>query len=265
LSPNAARISIRLWWCGTVGDFAVNIARYFEDMEINKSPKEPMHYSLWRALVNIAAQDKSENIPPNIAGEMMSAIIGGTAFPDSVLQAAIRRIKSDKDYRVKPVRAALIKACIRRLCRDKRYTNFNYKELGMSLNENLSSIGYQLGRLFAAFEKVQDDAFSGNINATIRERYYSSASTSPATVFPILLRMKHHHIAKIENKGYRIRHERRISEIMSRIDITETNGFPAHLNIYEQGNFAIGYYHQMQDFYTKKENKTETDVETVTE
>jgi len=265
LSPNAARISIRLWRCVTIGEFAVNIARYFNDMSIIKPPNEPEHYSLWRVLVNIAAQDKTENIPPNIAGDMMAAIIDGAPFPCSVLMAALRRIKSDLGY-VKPVRAALIKAYLNRFCRDennKRYLNHNNKELGMSLDVNLPVVSYHLGRLFAALEKIQQEGL-GDTNATIRERYYSAASTSPTTVFPILMRMKQHHIAKIESKGRQVNFEKLLSEIMSKINVSESVAFPAHLDINAQGYFAIGYYHQMQDFYTKRDTKTVPENDTVT-
>lgn len=266
LSPNAARISIRLWRCETVGSFALNIARYFKDMSIIKPPNEPEHYSLWRVLVNIAVQDKSENIPPNIAGEMMASIIDGTPFPVGVLMAALRRIKSDKDYGVKPVRAALIKAYLNRLCKkdNASYLNPNNKELGMSLDVTMPVVGYQLGRLFAALEKIQQEGL-GDTNTTIRERYYSAASTSPTTVFPILMRMKQHHIAKIEKKGRQINFEKLLTEIMSRIDVSKYEAFPGHLDINAQGYFAIGYYHQMQDFYTKHDTKTAPETEAVTE
>jgi len=253
LSPNAARISIRIWRCETVGKFAKNIARYFSDMSIIKHSKEPEHYSLWRVLVNVAAQDKSENIPPNIAGEMMAAILDGTPFPVTVLHAALRRIKSDTEYRVKPVRAALIKAYINRYYR--YHSKLNHKELEMSLDKTQSSPSYHLGRLFAALEKIQKEAL-GDTNTTIRERYYSAASSSPATVFPVLMRLKNHHLAKIESKGRVVNLEKLLSEIIGHID--GAAGFPAHLNINDQGYFAIGYYHQMQDFYTKNETETVT-------
>ncbi|GBU21270.1 CRISPR-associated protein Cas8c/Csd1 [Fibrobacteres bacterium R8-0-B4] len=258
LSPNAARISIRLWRRETVGSFALNIARYFKDMSIIKHSNEPEYYSLWRVLVNIAIQDKSENIPPNIAGDMMTAIIAGTPFPASVLMAAIRRIKSDQG-RVKPVRAALIKACLNR-----SRLNINNKELGMSLDVTLPVVGYQLGRLFAALEKIQQEGL-GDTNTAIRERYYGAASTSPATVFPILMRMKQHHIAKIERKGRRVNLEKLFAEIISRIKVNALVAFPRHLDINAQGYFAIGYYHQMQDFYIKHDTKTAPETEAVTE
>jgi len=245
LSPNAARISVRFWHVGTISLFASRIRQHFEDFMITKPSQEQEYYSLWRILVNIASQDKSENIPPNLAGEFMRAILEGSLYPATLLQAALRRIRSDTQYRVKPVRAALIKAYLNRYY--KFYPNQDVKEVGFELDLNQPSIGYQLGRLFATLEKIQEEANPG-LNATIRERYYGAACAMPVTVFPILTRLKNHHLAKIENKGRVINFERLLGEIMSHL-----SDFPTHLDLHEQGRFAIGYYHQRQDFYKKKE------------
>ena len=117
----------------------------------------------------------------------------------------------------------------------------------MSLDTEQPSIGYQLGRLFATLEKVQEEANPG-LNSTIRERYYSAACSSPVTVFSTLMRLKNHHLAKMENKGRVVNFERLIGEIVGRLDT-----FPSHLDLLEQGKFAIGYYHQRQDFFKGKE------------
>ncbi|MDR0878305.1 MAG: type I-C CRISPR-associated protein Cas8c/Csd1, partial [Treponema sp.] len=241
LAPNAARISIRFWRQGTVGEFANHICQHFEDLKIVKPKNEPEYYSIWRLLVNTAVQDKSDNIPPNIAGDFMCSIIDGTPYPATLLQAVLRRIRSDTENRVKPVRAALIKA----------YLNRYYKkeEIKVALDTEQSSIGYQLGRLFAVLEKIQEEANPG-LNATIRERYYGAACGAPVTVFPTLMRLKNHHIAKLENKGRGVNLEKIISEIMGHFD-----DFPPHLTLHEQGKFAIGYYHQRQDFFTSKNEK----------
>ncbi|MCX8013784.1 MAG: type I-C CRISPR-associated protein Cas8c/Csd1 [Rectinema sp.] len=249
LSPNAKRIAIRFWEVGTVSDFAVKIRQHFEDMRIIKPPSEPQYYSIWRILVNIAIQDKSENIPPNIAGEFMRSILDGTPYPATLLQAALRRIHSDTENRVKPVRAALIKAYLNRYLR--AHPDHANKEVQMSLDTEQPSIGYQLGRLFAVLEKIQEEASPG-INATIRDRYYGAACTSPLTVFGTLMRLKNHHLAKLDNKGRIVNFERLVGEIMSHFD-----DFPPHLDLHEQGRFAIGYYHQRQDFFTKKNENSE--------
>jgi CRISPR-associated protein Csd1 len=246
LAPNAARVAIRFWQVGTISEFALKIMQYFEDFAITKPPMEPEYYSVWRILVNIATQDKSENIPPNLAGDFMRSILEGTPYPATLLQAALRRIRSDTEYRVKPIRAALIKAYLNRYHRF--YPNPNYKEVKEKLDTKQASIGYLLGRLFAALEKIQEEANPG-INATIRERFYGSACATPVTVYANLLRLKNHHLAKLENKGRVIYFEKLLGEIMENV-----KDFPAHLNLHEQGLFAIGYYHQRQAFFTVKHN-----------
>ena len=128
--------------------------------KIIKPPSEPEFYSIWQVLVNIAVQNKSANIPPNLAGEFMRSILDGTPYPNTLFQAALRRIKSDAEYRVKPVRAALIKAYLSRYYRF--YPNQKYKEVGIELDINQPSTGYQLGRLFAVLEKIQEEANPGD-------------------------------------------------------------------------------------------------------
>jgi CRISPR-associated protein Csd1 len=243
LAPNAARIAIRFWQVAKIAEFASRIRQYFSDFAITKPPGEPEYYSIWRILVNIATQDKSENIPPNVAGDFMRSILSGTPYPASLMQAVLRRIRSDTKNRVKPVRAALIKAYLNRYHRF--YPNIKYKEVAMELDVHQTSIGYQLGRLFAVLEKIQEEANPG-INATIRERFYGSACSTPVTVFANLMRLKNHHLAKLENQGRAVNFERLLGEIISNV-----RDFPAHLNMHEQGLFAIGYYHQRQSFFTK--------------
>lgn len=246
LAPNAARISIRFWQVGTVAEFAERIVKYFDEFAIVKPPKEPEYYSIWRILVNIATQDKSENIPPNIAGDFMRAILEGTPYPATLLQACLRRIHSDTENRVKPVRAALIKAYLNRF-----YANSNNKGVKKELDKNNPSTGFQLGRLFAVLEKIQEEANPG-INATIRERFYGAACATPVSVFPNLLRLKNHHLAKMDNRGRVINFEQLLGEIM-----THLTDFPGHLDLHEQGLFAIGYYQQRQDFFTSKKDTAE--------
>ncbi|WP_138494384.1 type I-C CRISPR-associated protein Cas8c/Csd1 [Paenibacillus pinistramenti] len=258
LSPNMARISIRLWQVATVSEFASRIREYFDDFAIIKPAGEPNYYSIWRILVNIAVQDKSENIPPNVAGEFMRSILEGTPYPQTLLQAALRRIRSDTEYRVKPVRAAVIKAYLNRYLRF--YPNQSYKEVGQALDDHQTSIGYHLGSLFAVLEKIQEEANPG-LNTTIRERFYGAASTTPVTVFPNLMRLKNHHLTKLDRKGRVINFEKLLAEIVGKF-----NKFPAHLNLLEQGLFAIGYYHQRQDLFTsrKSEELPSSEIKTIT-
>lgn len=246
LAPNAARISVRFWQIGTISEFAARIKHYFEDFSIVKPPREPEYYSIWRILVNIATQDKNENIPPNLAGDFMRSVLNGTPYPATLLQAVLRRIRSDTKNRVKPIRAALIKAYLNRYHRFNQ--NINQREVSVELDTSQPSVGYQLGRLFATLEKIQEEA-NPRINTTIRERFYGAACATPVTVFTNLLRLKNHHLAKTKNRGRVVYFERLLGEIMSNL-----KDFPAHLDLHEQGRFAIGYYHQRQKFFAKKED-----------
>jgi CRISPR-associated protein Csd1 len=120
----------------------------------------------------------------------------------------------------------------------------------MALDPNNLNSGYRVGRLFAVLEKIQEEASPG-LNATIRDRFYGAASSNPVAVFPQLLKLKNHHVAKLENPGRRIYFEKLISEIVG-----ELKELPAHLALAQQAEFAVGYYHQRQDFFTSKKSET---------
>ncbi|HOX50310.1 MAG TPA: type I-C CRISPR-associated protein Cas8c/Csd1, partial [Fibrobacteria bacterium] len=146
------------------------------------------------------------------------------------------------------IRASLLKAYLNRF---QRTHPINEKEILVSLDPANTNPGYLLGRLFAVLEKIQEDAQPG-INATIRDRYYGAASASPVTVFPQLLKLKNHHLAKLENPAFRISHEKRLTEIIEGLPPS----MPNHLSIEEQARFAIGYYHQRQALFTKSDKNT---------
>ena len=266
LAPNASRIAIRFWIVDTVAGMAGKIVQHFSDLRIVHGPRDKDTLSLFRVLVTTALLGKAENIPPNLAGETMRAILSGLPYPQTLLQAAIRRARAEqsakdgKTGKPKPnlphPRASLIKACINRRT---RFDNPQIKEeLKVSLDTSNTNIGYRLGRLFAALEKIQVRA-NPDIKATIRDRFYGAASGTPVAVFSNLMRLKNHHLAKLQNEGTRIYYEKLIGEILDTV-----NDFPAHLTLANQGRFAIGYYHQTQDFYTKK-GKGPTDPQNLTE
>lgn len=240
LAPNAARIAVRFWQQGPVREFALHVARHFKDIEIVAPGFEKPYLPLYRLLNSTALQNKGENVPPDMAGDTMRAILAGLPYPAALLQAAVRRCRAERQ--VNYPRAAVTKAAINRLV---RHQQFNAKELEMSLDRSNTDPGYRLGRLFSALERVQSAAQPG-INATIRDRYYGAASSSPASVFPVLLRLKNHHLAKLDG-GLSTWYEKLFGEIVSGI-----SAFPSQLNLKEQGLFAIGYYHQQQDFFTGK-------------
>ena len=254
LSPNAARLSVRFWHVGTVAEMSKHFREYFDDLMIVHGPKDRDHLSLWRLLVSTAVQGKSENIAPNLAGDLMRSILEGLPFPASVLQSVLMRIKAE--HEVSYPRAKLIKGYLNRKW---RFNNLNqeHKEITMSLDTENTNVGYRLGRLFAVLEKAQEAANPG-INATIKDKFYASASSAPVTAFGNLMRLVQHHLSKIgkEKGGYRVSLEKQIQEVVG-----EIKAFPAHLTLEEQGQFAIGYYHQRQAFFTKKASDEKTDVE----
>jgi CRISPR-associated protein Csd1 len=252
LAPNAARLAVRFWHVSTVAELATHIRRHFDDLEIIRPEFERQYFSLFRLLVSTAVLGRAEKIAPHLAGEVMRSVLQGSPYPYSLLQAVVLRIRAEqaaKDSRGKTaqnvsyVRAAVIKACINRA---GRVAGSNEKELTVALDQDNFNAGYRLGRLFAVLEKIQDEASPG-INATIRDRFYGAASSTPVAVFSNLMKLKNHHLAKIEKRGLVVYFEKLIGEIMGGI-----SDFPAHLSLSDQGRFAIGYYHQRQAFFEKR-------------
>lgn len=260
LSPNASRIAIRFWYAGTVAEVEENIRQHFEDMSIVHAAYEMPHCPLNEVLAATAVETKDPkktnrvyfrgkyyDVTPNLAGDFMKAILAGMPYPDTLLSSAVRRIRAE--HEITYPRASLIKAV---LVRNARFYSKNEKEVDMALDLNNSDPGYLLGRLFAVLEKVQIESAGGEgkINATIRDRFYSSASSTPVAVFAHLMKLKNHHLAKLEN--YKNFYEKLIGEITDKI--SADNAYPTHLSLDDQGRFAVGYYHQRQDFFKKKDN-----------
>lgn len=239
LSSNAARISVRFFLRETVGELLANLKKHFADIGTRPQPAsgkrkaDPEFPPAWLLLAQTARESKE--IPPLLAAPFLQAIITGAKYPEAMYDAVLRRIRADRaiDYL--------------RVCVLKGYLVRNRgKEIPMSLDLANPDPAYRLGRLFAALEKTQADALPG-INATIRDRFYSAASATPGIVFPRLLRTYQHHLSQLD-KGLKINRERLVQEIVAPL-----SAFPARLGLPEQGQFAIGYYHQTQSFYTAKE------------
>ncbi len=237
LAPNAARISVRFWVEATVGEMAERIVQHFRDLDIDRASFDREALPLWLLLASTAIQGKSDRVPPNLAGATTQAILSDAEYPAVLLSAAIRRVRAEQA--IPHPRAALIKACLTR-----HYRMTNRKELAVSLDVERPETAYHLGRLFAALERVQGAA-QGNLNASIRDRFFASASSTPATVFPILIRLSRHHLGKLDSSTWA---NKLVGEIMDRIE-----AFPLRLPLQEQGLFAIGYYHQQQSHFKAKE------------
>lgn len=238
LSPNASRLSIRFWISGSAIEMVDRVAEHQRRLEIVRSGKDSEWIPLWMILAQTARESKE--VPPLLGGVLLRSVLTGGRYPEALLAAILRRIRAEQDIR--HVKAATIKAIL----------NHNHqKEISVMLDPDRPDPAYQLGRLFACLERAQEDALPG-LNATIKDRYFGAASATPGTVFPRLIRMNQHHIGKLEG-GKKVVAEKRIQEIMGRL-----NDFPSHLGIVDQGLFSIGYYHQRQDFFTKKEKPAET-------
>jgi len=246
LSPNAARLSVRFWHVSTVKDISEKLGQHFRDLSIIRSfDSDPVYPGMWRLLRETSNQKSREGPPPLLAGAVMQSILKGTPYPQTLLSTVIGRIRAEQN--INYMKAAIIKAVLIRKYRTQNKT----LEISMALNKENKNEAYLLGRLFAVLEKAQQDAIPG-ANATIKDRYYGSASATPKAVFPQLLRLAQHHITKAEYGRVR---DKLIEEI-----ICDIKNFPAHLTIDGQGLFAIGYYHQRQDFYKKKDNKTNKEI-----
>ena len=248
LAPNAARIAVRFWDTAPAIELARRIRRHFDDIAVARSPRDPEHLSLFRLLAATAVQGKADNIPPNLGGEVMRAILEGLPYPATLLNAAVQRCRAEQQ--VSHPRAAAIRGWLNR---DARRRHLPQEEFSPMLDPDHPSAAYRLGRLFATLEKVQEEASPG-LNATIRDRYYGAASATPVAVFTTLLRLKNHHLGKL-NPGRVAQMEKLIGEIMAGIE-----DFPRHLNLPDQGRFALGYYHQRQAFFTRRAaESTETE------
>jgi CRISPR-associated protein Csd1 len=239
LSPNASRLNVRYWLAGTVRQFVERLARHLEQLEIvGARPTDPP-MSI-RAMVAETAREPKD-VAPQLAGEVARAVLGGLPYPQLLFNAVVRRIRAEPA--VNHRRASILKAY---LIRNQQL------EVPVALDKDHSDEAYQIGRLFAALEKTQEDATDRKINTTIKDRFFSSAGSTPGSVFPRLLQLHHHHLRNFEREGLRISREKLVGEIVGRI-----GRFPSHLSLERQGLFYIGYYHQRQDFFTKRSDNNQ--------
>jgi CRISPR-associated protein Csd1 len=247
LAPNAARVSIRFYHRSTIADLigklhdhhhCLEIVRQFAE-QIGKRHPDPEFPAIWQILRETARV--ADEIPPLLGGALARSIIEGSPYPEGLFSAVIRRIHADRT--INYLRAATIKAVLVR--------NHN-QTIPVMLDITNTDPAYLLGRLFAALEKTQEDAL-GSVNAGLRDKFYSSASATPASVFPRILRTYQHWLAKL-NGGGKVNRDRLVQDILANLD---ASGFPNQFSLKKQGVFAIGYYHQRKEFFTKKETTTE--------
>lgn len=246
LAPNSARIAVVYWSECSLKEFAGTILRHFNDMEIIDTRKDGKPYmGIKDMLAAVTLNGKQSEATPNLPEAVVKSIFQGTPYPFTLFSACIRRIRAESGNKdknaIRIARMAIIKAYLNRI-------NDNDKKIDTMLDKSNTNQGYLCGRLFAVLDKIQEDA---NGISSIRERYMNAASATPASVFATILNLSSHHMEKLANESRRIFYEKIKQEIIDKIPAT---GFPAHLDLQDQGRFFIGYYHQRQDFFTKKEN-----------
>ena len=243
LAPNASRLSVRFFLRDTFGSFAQNLQKHAEEMAIDCSEKEKFRtLPIW-AVVN----ETTRTVPgqpakpsPQLAGDLLRAVLTGGRYPATLLNGVTLRIRAEQT--VTRGRAAVIKAYYLR----NYPTELNKEVFTVSLNET-TNVPYLLGRLFSVLEAVQKAANPG-INTTIKDRYFDAACAAPVMVFSTLLRLSQKHLRKL-NDGLATYYDKQITELMAQLP---ESGFPARLSLPDQGKFAIGYYHQTQKRFAKK-------------
>lgn len=247
LAPNAARLSVRFFYQDSFGNMLNNLAAHYDRMSVVKPAWANDWYLGIRSMLGETVnQNSKDKMPvPNMAASVLKAILSGTRYPASLYTDVLIRIRAEQGT-VTWGRAGIIKAYLIR--------NGNWKEgeKYMALNEESRDTAYVLGRLFSVLESIQMEANPG-IKATIRDRYFNSACATPASIFPVLVKLKNSHVKKLErDKGSaKVYYEKLLTEIMEKLG----DRFPARLSLEDQGKFILGYYHQVQKKYEKKEDK----------
>jgi CRISPR-associated protein Csd1 len=257
LAPNAARLSIRYWFDSTLGELGQRLSEHWQDMQMEPLPWRPEQPpSVWRCLIETAPLRKTENIAPQLAGEWLRSVLTGRRYPRALLTQILQRLRSDGD--MNGLRVALIKAVLQR---DHR-KGFLKEATPMSLDLENAPLAYRLGCLFAVLERAQSEAIPG-ANATIVDRYYGTASSVPYSVFPRLIAGFQNHISKVrkDKPGFAVNLGKQIGQILD----TLPSSFPKQLSIEQQGQFAVGYYHQKQSFFAKKAADPESAANAETE
>lgn len=268
LSPNAARISVRRYYNTTFGIFKDNVLQHYMDMLLIDSKGEftkqiPFWLILDATVSSVITNERANSVNPNFSGSLFEAAINNNPYPQALYAEMIARMKTDhaaSDDKLKAarlinlsnIRAAFIKAYLIR--KDRKYNKkYNKKEeIALELNKENQNEGYLLGRLFAVMEKAQQDAIPG-VNSTIKDRFFASACSTPATVFPSLLMGYQNHVAKLDAKG--IRYEKLLDEVISKL----SDSFPKQLDLDGQGRFILGYYQQRADLWKKQNNGTQNE------
>lgn len=260
LAPNAARISVRLFLRNTFRELVTNLSLHQDRMKLDGPSWEKQNIPLWKTLKATANPNgKEQAASPLMAGSLFRAVLQNAKYPESVFQNIMLRVLADRDKDAEGGKAAIQKISHSKAAFIKAYLLKNGKEqwegkLQMALNENCNDISYVLGRMFSLLENIQQSA-NPTINTTIKERYFNSACATPASVFPILLKLANTHLAKLDG-GKAVYFKKKMGALMDKIMMPDEGiPFPARLTLEEQGAFILGYYQETQARYKGKEEE----------
>ena len=253
------RITIKYWQQGTVSEIFDRVYQHLVDMNIVSwdgfvDEENPPLRSLYGIVKSVSTPSKSSTFATNLVQSIVESILSGNPYPMTLQQACINRITQERT--VSELRAAILKGCINRKARIYK----QLKELDMALDKQNDNIAYLAGRLFAVLEQIQQASLGKGVNATIRDRFYASASTRPNMVMGRLIALSNHHLSKLrkEKPGLAVNLEKLLGEIFALIP-AEAPTFPATFSLDEQSLFAVGYYHQKVDTYRKEETTNPTE------
>ncbi len=248
ISPNAARLSVRFFYRRSFGEIVQNLKRHYDNVRIvsdgrNKWEDIPL-WALLRETVNQKSSDKSPL--PQLAGDVTKSMLAGGRYPETLMNQVMLRIRAE--HEITRGKAGIIKAYLIRNTENLPNRESIMEVANVSLNEESAYTPYVLGRLFAVLEGTQQTANPG-INSTIKDRFFNSACATPASVFPILLKLSNSHLRKMD-AGKSIYWSKQIGTLIEKLGMD----FPAHQTLQEQGAFILGYYHQTQKRFEKKNN-----------
>ncbi len=241
LSGNGGRIIVRDWLESTVPEVEQNVRQWFEDLAIIRPEGDSIRADFKLGyLLHSLVRDKLDELVPQIPTQLLYAALRGTPLPLPALTAALKRQQIETDNKTNPARLALIKACLER--QDRLNQSKERNNMTESLNTESMDPAYLCGRLFSVFDRLQYLAL-GNVNAGVVERFYASASTTPALVMGRLFSNAQNHLAKVS--GGIAENVRKDFEV---IGIQLGDHFPPSLDLEGQGRFALGYYHQRAEY-----------------
>lgn len=257
LTNTKTRVSQKFIYRDRFGNLIQNLLKHQEDLRIREQDTHPIPFK-WINKELVSPKSSNKDVPPPLESSIILAALQNTRYPDALLATVVRRVKTDQDdendakggkfIKLNRVRAGIIKACLNRK---------NHKEeITMAWNEENRNPAYICGGLFAVYEKIQKDATKGPLNRTIKDAYFSSACSRPASVFPTLAKLSQNHLHKLDEERVRVSYGRRVGGLMNQLE----GEFPQTLSLDDQGRFIIGYYQMNQKLYTRNEETKEDET-----